>query len=131
MCGICGGVGFDQEHSIDPAGLDAMCRTLIHRGPDSAGHIVMQSAGLAMRRLAIIDVVGGQQPLSNEDDSIHLVCNGEIYNYRQLRSELGAKGHRFATASDCEVIVHAYEEYGDDFLGRLNCMFGLALWDSR
>ncbi|MGH2458495.1 MAG: asparagine synthase (glutamine-hydrolyzing), partial [Chloroflexota bacterium] len=111
--------------------LDAMGATMLHRGPDSAGQVRLGAAGLAMRRLSIIDVAGGQQPLANEDGTVQIVCNGEIYNYRSLRAELSARGHQFKTASDCEVIVHAYEEFGDAFLTRLNGMFGLALWDER
>jgi asparagine synthase (glutamine-hydrolysing) len=131
MCGICGVVGLEDERPVEPNSLAAMCDTLVHRGPDAAGAIIMGPAGLAMRRLSIIDVEGGQQPLANEDGSVHVVCNGEIYNYRELRAELQAQGHQFRTASDCEVIVHAYEAYGDAFVARLNGMFGLALWDSR
>src|SRR5919197_423846 len=131
MCGICGAVALAGDRAIEPAALDAMCETLVRRGPDSSGAVISGPAGLAMRRLSIIDVAGGQQPLSNEDGEIQLVCNGEIYNYRELRADLLARGHQFRTDSDCEVIVHAYEEYGDDFVSHLNGMFGLALWDNR
>ncbi len=104
---------------------------MLHRGPD--GHGLFADAGLCMgmQRLAIIDVDGGQQPLYNETESIVTVCNGEIYNFRELREELTALGHRFRTGSDCEVIVHLYEEYGDEFVTRLSGMFGLALWDKQ
>jgi asparagine synthase (glutamine-hydrolysing) len=131
MCGITGAVALDGRTPVDAGALDAMCETMVHRGPDSAGAVVMDAAGLAMRRLSIIDVAGGQQPLSSEDGEIQLVCNGEIYNFRELRRELIGRGHEFRTGSDCETIVHAYEEYGDDFLSRLNGMFGLALWDGK
>lgn len=131
MCGICGAVAFDQRDAIEQSALDAMCQTLVHRGPDSAGSVRVGPAGLAMRRLSIIDVATGQQPLSSEDGQIQLVCNGEIYNYRELRADLIATGHRFRTGSDCEVIVHAYEEHGDAFLPLLNGMFACALWDNR
>src|SRR5205823_13363390 len=121
MCGICGVVALDSVGSrIDPFRLQAMSDTMVHRGPDSSGMVLSGPAGLAMRRLAIIDVAGGEQPLTNEDGQIHVICNGEIYNYRELRQDLRARGHRFATGSDCEVIVHAYEEHGDDFVERLN-----------
>ena len=116
---------------MDPEAVRSMCETMVHRGPDSAGLVALGAATLAMRRLSIIDVAGGQQPLSNESGDVVVVCNGEIYNYRVLRAELSQVGHRFKTNSDCETIVHAYEEWGDTFLGRLNGMFGLALWDNR
>jgi asparagine synthase (glutamine-hydrolysing) len=108
-----------------------MCDAIRHRGPDDEGMLICEGVALGMRRLAVIDVEGGQQPLANEDGSVVTVFNGEIYNFRQLRVELESRGHRFATRSDTEVIVHAYEEYGDDFVGRLNGMFALALFDRR
>ena len=106
MCGITGAVALDGRSPVNGAALDAMCQTMVHRGPDSAGAVVMDVAGLAMRRLSIIDVAGGQQPLSSEDGEIQLVCNGEIYNFRELRRDLEAAGPRFATHSDSEVAVH-------------------------
>lgn len=108
-----------------------MNTTLVHRGPDSDGFFVKQPIGLAMRRLAIIDVAGGDQPIANEDGSIQVVFNGEIYNFIDLRTELKKCGHRFVTKSDTEVIVHGYEQWGDDVLLRLNGMFATALWDDR
>jgi asparagine synthase (glutamine-hydrolysing) len=131
MCGICGAVRLGGDDSIDPNHLVGMVQTLVHRGPDSAGSVIGTGVGLAMRRLAVIDPVGGQQPLHDEAGIVHVVCNGEIYNFRELRSQLTTRGHHFSTGSDCEVIVHAYEEYGDDFLTALNGMFALALWDER
>jgi asparagine synthase (glutamine-hydrolysing) len=131
MCGICGGLALRSGATVDPEAVRSMCETMVHRGPDSAGLVALGAATLAMRRLSIIDVAGGQQPLSNESGDVVVVCNGEIYNYRVLRAELSQVGHRFKTNSDCETIVHAYEEWGDTFLGRLNGMFGLALWDNR
>ena len=101
----------------------------IHRGPDDSGSYVENGLGIGMRRLSIIDLEGGHQPLSNEDQTLWLVCNGEIYNFRELREDLIARGHRFTTGSDSEVILHLYEEYGDDFVLHLNGMFGFALWD--
>lgn len=106
-----------------------MNQTIRHRGPDSEGYFVSGPVGLAISRLAIIDVAGGRQPISNEDDSIVVVFNGEIYNFRELRRELEKHGHRFKTHSDTEVIVHGYEQWGDEVLSRLNGMFAIALWD--
>ncbi len=111
--------------------LDEMCATLAHRGPDDSGAVVREGVGLAMRRLSIIDVEGGHQPLSNEDESVWIVFNGEVYNHPELREELLAAGHRFRTRSDTETVVHAYEEFGEEFVSRLNAMFALAIWDSR
>jgi asparagine synthase (glutamine-hydrolysing) len=127
MCGICGiaGSGADAE------AVARMNATLVHRGPDSDGLFDGGAAILAARRLSIIDLDGGQQPIANEDGSVVVVQNGEIYNYRELRRELEASGHRFATASDTEVLVHAYEEHGDAFLERLRGMFAVAIWDAR
>lgn len=138
MCGICGYL--TAEHSsnhaptaahLDRALLEHMNQTILHRGPDSAGVYQQGGVGLAMRRLAIIDVAGGQQPISNEDATIHVVFNGEIYNFHTLRTELQQYGHHFATSSDTEVIVHAYEQWGDDALQHLKGMFAIALWDER
>ncbi|MEP7106050.1 MAG: hypothetical protein ABI838_09405, partial [Chloroflexota bacterium] len=108
-----------------------MCASLQHRGPDDTGILIRDGIGLGMQRLSIIDVNGGHQPISNEDGSVWIVFNGEIYNHLELRETLLGRGHRFATQSDTEAVVHAYEEWGDDFLPRLNGMFGLALWDAR
>ena len=129
MCGICGGVALDGADALSREALQAMAGTLMHRGPDSSGFALDGPAGLAIRRLAIIDVSGGDQPLYNEDGRISIVCNGEIYNYRELRQELIQAGHRLRTGSDVEVVVHAYEQWGDDFVNRLNGMFAFALWD--
>ena len=108
-----------------------MCETIRHRGPDEDGFLFEPGIGLGMRRLSIIDLTTGRQPIHNEDESIWTVFNGEIYNYPHLKAELARLGHSFYTRSDTEVIVHAYEEYGDAFLDHLNGMFGLALWDRR
>jgi asparagine synthase (glutamine-hydrolysing) len=108
-----------------------MTAALRHRGPDGESHLQVGPALLVHTRLAIIDVAGGDQPLRSEDGNVTAVVNGEIYNYRELRAELEAKGHRFATHSDCEVVVHLYEEMGPDCVRRLNGMFGFALWDAR
>ena len=130
MCGICGIASLDGER-VDPEVLSAMNETLFHRGPDSGGTYVDGNVGLAARRLAIIDLAGGDQPISNEDGTIWVVQNGEIYNYRQLRAELERRGHRLSTHSDTEVLVHLYEEHGPRFVERLRGMFAIALWDSR
>jgi len=129
MCGICGFLSFDQR--IDEATLGRMNASIHRRGPDGAGSYFDGTVGLAMRRLAIIDLGGGQQPIFNEDRTACVVFNGEIYNYRELRQTLISKGHRFATHSDTEVIVHLYEEYGNDLAQHLQGMFAIALWDMR
>ena len=131
MCGICGHLHTDPARTVDRGLLERMNNAIRHRGPDSDGFYVGGNVGLAMRRLAIIDVAGGDQPISNEDGTLQLVFNGEIYNFRALREELLLAGHHFATSSDTEVIVHAYEQWGDDALLRLHGMFALALWDAR
>ncbi len=130
MCGIHGIYRFDGL-GVEPGVLAAMGRRTQHRGPDDEGSYVDGPCGIAMRRLSIIDLSGGHQPLSNADGSLWLVCNGEIYNFRELRSELQAKGYRFKTGSDCEVLLHLYDSEGDDFVLRLNGMFDFALWDAR
>lgn len=125
MCGICGFIGPGGCQRLAP-----MVDTLIHRGPDEDGLWANEGIALGMRRLSIIDIATGHQPMFNEDDSIAVVFNGEIYNYFELRKHLVAAGHRFRTDhSDTEVLVHLYEEYGDAFLERLNGMFAIALWD--
>lgn len=131
MCGICGLVSFAGDEPPERHILDAMNEALGHRGPDSAGSLIDGPAGIAMRRLSIIDLPGGDQPISNEDGRIHVVQNGEIYNYRELRRELERRGHKLRTRSDTEVLVHLYEEHGPSFVERLRGMFALALWDSR
>jgi asparagine synthase (glutamine-hydrolysing) len=131
MCGICGVFRLDPSGSPDSGLLERMNRTMVHRGPDDEGYFAAGPVGLAMRRLSIIDLQSGKQPISNENESIWIVFNGEIYNYRELRQELLAKGHVFRTHSDTEVIVHLYEEMGDDCVCRLNGMFGFALWDAN
>ncbi|HMP43432.1 MAG TPA: asparagine synthase (glutamine-hydrolyzing), partial [Roseiflexaceae bacterium] len=130
VCGICGQYRYDGAPA-DRELLERMNDRMRHRGPDSDGFFVRGSLGMAMRRLAIIDVAGGSQPIGSEDGRVHVVFNGEIYNFRELRAELISHGHHFATASDTEVIVHAYEEWGDNALLRLNGMFAIALWDAH
>jgi len=129
MCGIYGVINLDgSPATAEP--LHAMGRVTVHRGPDDEGIHVDRACALGMRRLSIIDVAGGHQPLRSADGSLWLVCNGEIYNYRELRAELEARGHVFLTHSDCEVILALYREMGDGFVSRLNGMFGFALWDA-
>ena len=130
MCGIVGKVYREPGRRVEPEALDAMCQTLVHRGPDDAGAYLDGHVGLAMRRLAVIDVDAGRQPIHNEDRTVWTVYNGEIYNFAELRHELETRGHRFSTRTDTEVIVHLYEERGLDFVQALNGMFAIALWDT-
>ena len=131
MCGIAGVIAPDLKVSAVRQIIRHMTDRIVHRGPDDWGSVCEDGIAIGMRRLSIIDLAGGHQPISNEHGDIHVVCNGEIYNFRDLRSELEKRGHRFATGSDAEVVVHLYEEYGDKFLDHMRGMFGLALWDQR
>src|SRR5579863_9493857 len=131
MCGIAGIVVAPGGALPDETIARAMTDAITHRGPDDDGIYRDDQAMLGVRRLSIIDLAGGHQPVHNEDGSVQAVCNGEIYNYRELRGELEARGHGFSTSSDTEVIVHAYEEWGDDAFAHLDGMFGIALWDRR
>ncbi len=131
MCGIAGIVHADGQGQVPQHILKQMCDTIAHRGPDDEGFYTKGNVGLGMRRLSIIDLAGGHQPISNEDGSAWIVFNGEIYNFQSLRAELQAKGHEFATNTDTEAIVHAYEEYGEDCVKKLNGMFAFAIWDKR
>jgi asparagine synthase (glutamine-hydrolysing) len=130
MCGISGIYNFDGAPVARPQ-LQSMSDALSHRGPDGAGMLTQGPVGLAHRRLSIIDLGGGGQPLGNEDDSVQIVFNGEIYNFVELRAELQAAGHRFKTKSDTEVIVHAYEQWGADCVSHFNGIFSFAIWDAR
>jgi asparagine synthase (glutamine-hydrolysing) len=129
MCGICGIHNFRSLAPVDPAVLARMNATIVHRGPDGEGSFVEGELGMAMRRLSIIDVAGGAQPIWNESRTMAVVCNGEIYNYKQVRDTLRQRGHVFTTDSDVECIVHAYEEDGADCVSRLHGMFAFAVWD--
>src|SRR4051794_35142126 len=129
MCGICGIAS--MRGAVDPDRLRRMAETLYHRGPDSEGAHVDGAIGLAARRLAIIDLAGGDQPIANEDGSVVVVQNGEIYNYRELMQELERAGHRFRTHCDTEVLVHGYEQWGAGLWERLRGMFAVAVWDAR
>jgi asparagine synthase (glutamine-hydrolysing) len=131
MCGICGIYDYGQRRPVDEQLVGEMMEAIRHRGPDDDGFLIDGDAAIASRRLSIIDVEGGRQPISNEDGTVTVVCNGEIYNYLELRGELQSRGHTFSSGSDCEVIVHLYEERGDDCVHALRGMFGFAVWDSR
>src|ERR1700680_4096944 len=132
MCGIAGAFQFDGRDVSLPLVLQRMSDAMIHRGPDDSGSWSSPDsrAGLAARRLSIVDLVSGNQQLWNEDESVAVVCNGEIYNHRSLRRDLEARGHQFRSSSDCEVIVHLYEEHGIGCLERLEGMFAVALMDT-
>ncbi len=131
MCGICGYIHLDQTKRVSEGLLKEMAGTLVHRGPDDMGVFADGHVGLGHRRLSIIDLQTGHQPMFNEDGTVVIVYNGEVYNFPDLREELEEKGHKFITRSDTEVIIHAYEEYGEDCLDRFNGMFSFALWDKR
>src|SRR5688572_29373597 len=131
MCGLAGVLYSARDLMPDVSLHKAMGGAIAHRGPDGEGVLQEPGVGLAHRRLSIIDLAGGTQPLGNEDGSIQVVFNGEIYNYRELRAELEGKGHRFATSSDTEILVHLYEELGDRLVQKLRGMFAFALWDTR
>ena len=130
MCGICG-ISFNSDRKPERALLEQMNSAIAHRGPDSDGFYLNDGVGLAVRRLAIIDVQGGDQPITNEDQSLWIVFNGECYNYPDLRVELERRGHRLSTKTDTECILHFYEDEGDDCVQRLRGMFAFALWDEK
>lgn len=131
MCGIAGFVGINFPGDESAGRVKAMCDAIAHRGPNSDGYHIADGVALGMRRLSVIDVDGGRQPIYNEDGTVAVVFNGEIYNHRTLRLELEAKGHRFRTNSDTEVLVHLYEDFGSAMVSRLHGMFAFAIWDSR
>ncbi|MBI5515540.1 MAG: asparagine synthase (glutamine-hydrolyzing) [Deltaproteobacteria bacterium] len=131
MCGICGIYEHRTGAPVDRARVKRMSDALTHRGPDDEGFFFGPGVGIANRRLSIIDVAGGRQPLANEDGTVQVVLNGEIYNFQALQRELEARGHTLRTRSDTEVLVHLYEDFGDDFVARLDGMFAFALYDSR
>ncbi|OLD96915.1 MAG: asparagine synthase (glutamine-hydrolyzing) [Candidatus Rokubacteria bacterium 13_1_20CM_4_68_9] len=131
MCGIAGIMDMTGRAPVDTDCLRRMIDRLFHRGPDDMGYLVERRVGLAMRRLSIIDLATGQQPIHNEDKTLSVVFNGEIYNYRELRAELQTKGHRFSTTSDSEVLVHLYEEHRERCVERLRGMFAFAIWDRQ
>ena len=131
MCGICGIATTDPRRPVDEEVVERMAEALVHRGPDGQGTFVAEGVGLGVRRLAIVDLETGDQPIANEDGSVVVVCNGEIYNHVELRAELERAGHRFRTRSDVETIAHLYEDLGPGCVERLRGMFAFALWDAR
>ena len=131
MCGICGQYNFGSQAPVQRRDVELMARSIIHRGPDDDGYYISGPLGFGFRRLSIIDLSGGHQPMSDQEESVWVVFNGEIYNFPELRRELEAFGHVFRTNSDTEVIIHGYKQWGDEVLNRLNGMFGLAIWDVR
>ena len=131
MCGICGIVLFQPGIPVDQSVLKRMNDSIRHRGPDDEGYYQDAQASLAMRRLSIIDLHTGQQPISNETGDVWVVYNGEIYNFKDVRAELERRGHTFKTQTDTEIIVHAYEEYGADCVKHFNGMFAISLWDAH
>jgi asparagine synthase (glutamine-hydrolysing) len=131
MCGICGQYNFESLEPVRRADLEAMTKSIIHRGPDDDGYYLDGPLGFGFRRLSIIDLSGGHQPMSDREETVWVVFNGEIYNFPELRRELENFGHVFRTNSDTEVIIHGYKQWGDAVLNRLNGMFGLAIWDAR
>ena len=131
MCGITGIYAFDEKYEVPTALIEDMTNTMIHRGPDEFGFYVNESVALGHRRLSIIDLKTGKQPMSDKNDYIWIVFNGEIYNFRELKKDLEGKGYFFKTKSDTEVIIYSYEEYGLDCLKKFNGMFAFAIYDKR
>jgi asparagine synthase (glutamine-hydrolysing) len=131
MCGIAGQFNFQRPESVERETIVRMTRSIAHRGPDDEGFFIAGPVGLGFRRLSIIDLAGGHQPMSDAEETVWIIFNGEIYNYRELRAELQEKGHQFRTNSDTEVIIHGYKEWGTDVFNHLNGMFGLAIWDVK
>ena len=131
MCGICGIAGFGDDFLPQQDILDGMMQVIRHRGPDESGCYVDAQVGLGSLRLSIIDLAGGRQPISNETETLWIVFNGEIYNYRELRTYLSKRGHEFRTHTDTEVILHLYEEFGPESLQHLNGIFAFAIWDTQ
>jgi asparagine synthase (glutamine-hydrolysing) len=129
MCGIAGQFNFERGERVDPDVIRRMAASITHRGPDDEGYLVSGALGLGFRRLSIIDLSGGHQPMADAEQTVWVIFNGEIYNFKELRAELEQRGHRFQTRSDTEVIIHGYKEWGTDVFGHLNGMFGVAIWD--
>src|SRR5256886_9050963 len=131
MCGIAGQFNFQRHEPVERDTIVRMARSIAHRGPDDEGFFIAGPVGLGFRRLSIIDLASGHQPMSDAEETVWIIFNGEIYNYKELRGELQSKGHQFRTNSDTEVIIHGYKEWGTDVFNHLNGMFGLAIWDVR
>ena len=129
MCGICGQFNFVRNEPVEPDTIRRMTQTMVHRGPDDEGYFISGPVGLGFRRLSIIDLAGGHQPMSDAEETVWVILNGEIYNFKELRAELEQRGHRFRTRSDTEVIIHGYKEWGTEVFNHLNGMFGVAIWD--
>jgi asparagine synthase (glutamine-hydrolysing) len=129
MCGIAGQFNFERREPVERETIVRMARSIAHRGPDDEGYFISGPVGLGFRRLSIIDLVGGHQPMSDAEETVWVIFNGEIYNYRELRTDLQRHGHQFRTNSDTEVIIHGYKEWGTEVFNHLNGMFGLAIWD--
>jgi len=131
MCGICGQLNFARNDPVELETIRRMTQTMVHRGPDDEGYFISGAVGLGFRRLSIIDLAGGRQPMSDAEETIWVILNGEIYNFKELRVQLEKRGRRFRTNSDTEVIIHGYKEWGAEVLKHLNGMFGLAIWDVK
>ena len=131
MCGICGQLNFAKDEPVNPETIRRMSGSMFHRGPDDEGDFISGPVGLGFRRLSIIDLAGGRQPMSDAEGTVQVVFNGEIYNFRELRKDLEARGHKFRTRSDTEVIIHGYKQWGTEIFTRLNGMFGIAIWDVK
>ena len=131
MCGICGQYNYKDQRPVHREDIVRMTKTMVHRGPDDEGYYLSGPLGFGFRRLSIIDLAGGHQPMSDREKSVWIIFNGEIYNYPELREELVSHGHMFQTRSDTEVIIHGYKQWGEDVFNHLNGMFGLALWDEK
>jgi asparagine synthase (glutamine-hydrolysing) len=131
MCGICGQYNFKAHDPVIREDIEKMTKTLVHRGPDDEGYYISGPVGLGFRRLSIIDLQGGHQPMFDSDLRVCIVFNGEIYNFQELRGELLGFGHIFQTKCDTEVIIAGYKQWGEDVFNHLNGMFGLAIWDKE
>ena len=131
MCGICGVINLREKKPIDRVVIGSMLEKIRHRGPDGSDIYLDENCGLGFNRLSFIDLSGGMQPISNEDGSIVMVCNGEIFNFKEIKEELTARGHKFKTGTDVEVCIHLYEEEGEEFVNRLNGQFAICLYDRK
>jgi len=131
MCGICGQLSLSGSEPVDPETIRRMARTMFHRGPDDEGYFFDGALGFGFRRLSIIDLAGGHQPMSDAEETVWTVFNGEIYNFKEIRMELEYRGHKFRTNSDTEIIIHGYKEWGAEVFNHLNGMFGVAIWDVK
>jgi asparagine synthase (glutamine-hydrolysing) len=131
MCGICGQFNFVRNEPVESETIRRMTNTMVHRGPDDEGYFISGPLGLGFRRLSIIDLAGGHQPMSDVEETVWVIFNGEIYNFKELRAELEGRGHSFRTRSDTEVIIHGYKEWGTEVFNHLNGMFGVAIWDVK